>query len=163
MKRIACAQCGKVFFDYASNERVVCSVSCFRARRKANQSVAIRCPACFKIFFARLCEDRKTCSRRCAGLLTPVSPHMRGNNYNFRGDNVTKWAQYKRANQIKTAGPCERCGSSGEVVHHKDENLRNNTPENLERLCRSCHIAHHRVQLKAGQNEIADRTGGSPC
>src|ERR1039457_2882938 len=35
---------------------------------------------------------------------------------------------------------CERCGSSLNLeVHHKNEDIRYNNPENLETLCRSCH------------------------
>lgn len=29
-------------------------------------------------------------------------------------------------------------------VHHKDHNHRNNSPENLERICRRCHVREHR-------------------
>lgn len=50
---------------------------------------------------------------------------------------------------------CVKCGSVKQlVVHHKDgngrpkpEELKNNTLENLETLCRSCHIAAHRGDL----------------
>lgn len=39
---------------------------------------------------------------------------------------------------------CERCGSIINVdVHHKDGNHNNNTPNNLELLCRSCHMKEH--------------------
>ena len=44
---------------------------------------------------------------------------------------------------------CERCGSTRNVdVHHKDRNHLNNTPENLELLCRSCHMKEHRKVAK---------------
>lgn len=45
---------------------------------------------------------------------------------------------------------CERCGSTIDVSrrgtwagHHKDHNRLNNTPENLEVLCKRCHQIEH--------------------
>lgn len=48
---------------------------------------------------------------------------------------------------------CVKCGSSEKLtVHHKDGNGRgsqnpNNSMDNLETLCRACHIAEHRTEL----------------
>lgn len=40
---------------------------------------------------------------------------------------------------------CELCGSTKSVdVHHKDGDYRNNSPENLMTVCRSCHMKLHR-------------------
>ena len=40
---------------------------------------------------------------------------------------------------------CELCGKSGRLdVHHKDFDEQNNDPENLQVLCRSCHMKIHR-------------------
>ncbi|HEC61942.1 MAG TPA: hypothetical protein ENI27_06765 [bacterium] len=39
---------------------------------------------------------------------------------------------------------CERCGTTTNLnTHHKDEDLRNNSPENIQTLCASCHTKHH--------------------
>lgn len=39
---------------------------------------------------------------------------------------------------------CEICGKQGKLdVHHKDENSNNNDPDNLQVLCRSCHMKIH--------------------
>lgn len=52
---------------------------------------------------------------------------------------------------------CVRCGATEKlVVHHKDGQGRasgdpNNVLENLETLCRACHIAEHRLSLIAGK------------
>jgi 5-methylcytosine-specific restriction endonuclease McrA len=54
---------------------------------------------------------------------------------------------------------CVKCGSSEKLcVHHKDGNGRNvptrqknNNPENLETLCRRCHIKEHRAALLAAR------------
>lgn len=40
---------------------------------------------------------------------------------------------------------CVRCGSTESIeVHHKDRNRKNNSPSNLEVLCRKCHRSEHR-------------------
>lgn len=52
---------------------------------------------------------------------------------------------------------CVKCSAVKQlVVHHKDgngrpkpEELKNNTLDNLETLCRACHMAAHRPQLYA--------------
>lgn len=43
---------------------------------------------------------------------------------------------------------CERCPATESLcAHHKDRNWRNNTEENIETLCRVCHMEEHK---KAG-------------
>jgi hypothetical protein len=59
-------------------------------------------------------------------------------------DEASWYAAHRRARRLKPPGPCERCGKeAAPVVHHKDENWRNNNPDNLERLCQSCHLKEH--------------------
>lgn len=49
------------------------------------------------------------------------------------------------ARKIVPPGPCSRCGKpKAKDVHHHDENYLNNSPSNLERICRSCHVRGHR-------------------
>src|SRR5699024_2997435 len=57
-----------------------------------------------------------------------------------------KWfAAHKRAREIKIAKNCEMCLSTKNLdIHHKDENWQNNSPQNLQVLCRSCHTKVHR-------------------
>jgi len=45
-----------------------------------------------------------------------------------------------RAKRRKVLGPCERCGKPGTDRHHKDDNPMNNAPDNIEVLCRRCHM-----------------------
>lgn len=103
------------------------------------------CGQCTREFEADS-NTRKYCSTDCVRLAHP----MKHNKYAFREDSG-RWAMHKRANKLKPPAPCERCGGPGQVVHHKDENPRNNTLDNLERLCRACHINHHRHQLLAAR------------
>jgi len=58
---------------------------------------------------------------------------------------------------------CVKCSSSELlVVHHKDKsgrgnkNNHNNSPSNLETLCRSCHIEVHRSDLLEAKNNSKD-------
>ncbi len=42
-------------------------------------------------------------------------------------------------------GPCGKCGSAdASDVHHKNGDWRDRSRENLERICRSCHMKEHR-------------------
>lgn len=53
------------------------------------------------------------------------------------------------AHRIHGNGPCERCGRDARDVHHRDGDWRNNAPQNLERLCRSCHVTEHNRRRQA--------------
>jgi len=88
-----------------------------------------------KRFGARL-EDasaflkRRYCSRSCA---------------NSRGNwGASSTARHREAH--KSVGTsCARCGVKNRRfhVHHKDEDIQNNLPGNLETLCPSCHKREH--------------------
>lgn len=74
---------------------------------------------------------RKFCSLSCANTRQTVGYH--GNSWRAR--------QHLKTN-------CEVCGSDYLLAaHHKDENRDNNTPENIETLCVSCHTKHHHGTL----------------
>lgn len=53
-------------------------------------------------------------------------------------------AEHRKARMICPPGPCELCGATDAEVHHKNEDWRDHSPTNLQRLCRSCHMKAHR-------------------
>lgn len=102
------------------------------------------CPVCsaeFRVHFGA--KVKKTCGRReCSREL------MRRNEANRKGDAATRQAARGRARSAKPGNRCERCGHDGSESrlewHHKDRNVYNNDPENIEIPCRDCHEAEHR-------------------
>lgn len=80
---------------------------------------------------------RKHCSRRCMWKSIRANPRP-------RKENASHSAGHKYGRQTCPAGPCVRCGNQKAVVHRKDRNWNNNAPENLERICYSCHTKEHR-------------------
>src|SRR5690606_3770283 len=79
---------------------------------------------------------RKYCDRNCMAK-------------SFKGRKITDdpswYTAHKWAREIKKAEMCEIRGSTKNVeIHHKDENWKNNSLENLQALCRSCHVKTHR-------------------
>jgi len=60
------------------------------------------------------------------------------------------WAvTHKHARRMVPPGPCSVCGKPSALdVHHKNGDHRCNSPDNLQRICRSCHIKlHHSPRL----------------
>lgn len=46
---------------------------------------------------------------------------------------------------------CEDCGSTQNLdAHHKDTNIKNNSPENIKTLCHKCHASLHKRLRKLG-------------
>lgn len=54
---------------------------------------------------------------------------------------------------------CESCGATKRLhTHHIDGNERNNSPDNIQTLCGSCHNSHHHRARRAGLT-VAGRLG----
>ena len=67
----------------------------------------------------------------------------------LKGESMAGWmAEHRKARMICPPGPCEVCGAMNAEVHHKNENWKDHRLENLQRLCRSCHIKAHRSGKK---------------
>ena len=62
--------------------------------------------------------------------------------------NARQWARAEKMAKDRTGWKCERCGKRGKLEVHHTKRLHDGgdpyDPDNLEVLCRSCHIAHHR-------------------
>jgi len=66
---------------------------------------------------------------------------------------------------FRKKGFCETCQTKKATdIHHKDENILNNKPENLQEICRSCHMKLHKLRLEnpdcrlCGQELIINQT-----
>lgn len=97
----------------------------------------MRCPPCRRLHFLESCKKRwhRTYVKK---------------GYNQKGENNNAWSggsspQYYQQVAFKAHGrKCMRCGKKAVLVHHKDENRKNNSPSNLEVLCKRCHQLEHR-------------------
>lgn len=78
---------------------------------------------------------RKFCDRHCMASA-----------FDQRHSPEVGWSTaHYHARKMVPAGCCNRCGKpDASDVHHKDGNHLNNSPENLERICRSCHNREHK-------------------
>ena len=83
-------------------------------------------------------------------------PRMVGNKHAFIGDSRSdEQFRYESRNLIRHIKKCSICNkeknSRQMVAHHKDENIRNNDISNLQKMCRACHLNHHRSKVFAGK------------
>ena len=78
---------------------------------------------------------RKYCNQECMGKAFDAKPSK-----------TEKWSTtHYHARKLLPTGRCEICGkSSAKDAHHRDGDHRNNSPENLQRVCRGCHTKLHR-------------------
>lgn len=85
---------------------------------------------CLSVF-----SRRKFCNQHCMAQA-----------FDQRHSQKVGWSTaHYHARKMILAGSCSHCGKpNARDVHHKDGNHLNNSPENLERICRSCHNRVHR-------------------
>ena len=97
-------------------------------------------------------------SRTCKGCWQKgvAKPHLLGNQHAIKSgpksDNAHRW---RAREKVCPPCPCVRCGAAKAGVHHKDRDITNDNPLNLERLCQPCHLSEHRLELNAA---IRNRT-----
>ena len=60
---------------------------------------------------------------------------------NWKGDAITEKSGRSRAiRAFPMIGRCVKCGASKAERHHKNGNTADNSPENIEIVCRRCHM-----------------------
>jgi hypothetical protein len=117
IKRKSCVRCGKIFQPTG------------------------RCAK----FCGDICRDVTNAERSLAKRLAfRASPQWVGQgNRTPKGKNHPGYTGINNFPSFKK-DKCERCGSKKYLlVHHKDENRRNNKRSNAETLCKRCHQLHH--------------------
>lgn len=79
---------------------------------------------------------RKFCDRHCMALDFDRRPVRK---------NPQWMTAHHHARKLCPPSSCVTCGKTGRTdVHHKDFDWKNNSVDNLARLCRSCHLKAHR-------------------
>ena len=85
---------------------------------------------------ARAMAGRKQSPDHVASRVRRGADHPR-----WLGDEASRSAGHARAwRRYRDIGPCVRCGAEKSERHHRDGNTLNNEPENIEVLCRRCHM-----------------------
>lgn len=138
------------------SRRSTCSDVCAKAQR----SHPIRmCPQCSGAFRPKSSRTMY-CSRSCANLAHSRRMIGRGNSHFKTGTSYSHWFRSMRPLILQrdhmecvvcAASPTLTFARAGKtvqrsalVIHHIDEDVRNNRPENLITLCLTCHTVHHK-------------------
>jgi len=140
-----CLNCGKTFgakaYHGKENRQKFCCISCRRVYQSINkQRVTIVCDRCgkeFKVFPSRLkYGNPHYCSTSCAGNM------KRTENERFTRLKTTTWKEIRQSVITRDNSRCRICQSDKSlIVHHIDSwsKSKNDSPDNLITLCRSCH------------------------
>lgn len=144
-----CPSCGISFDSFPSQCRKTCSYTCM-AKMKERKEVR-DCQTCGKPFTCKRTRFDICCSWECR------VERLRGENHpNWRGGELPNyggdWVRAKRKVRKRDGNRCVRCGKTAEEngenmsVHHITayrtftDPFEANKTENLECLCRSCHM-----------------------
>ena len=146
-----CKICGKKFYIKPCHLKKgwgkYCSIKC---RTKAQvKGKWVKCSLCGKEIW-RTPKDFKRSKRNVFFCSVPCHCSWENKFVRF-GANSPNWisgisAYRDLMRRYKIPFKCKRCGISDKrvlIVHHKDGNRKNNTIENLERICCNCHAILH--------------------
>lgn len=91
--------------------------------------------------YCQILLDRERCNAHYHKTKVLIGrKHLVGENANGYKNGIALYPELAKTPGIK----CNRCGSKAFLlVHHKDRNRENNSPENLEVLCKACHQFEH--------------------
>lgn len=118
---VECAQCAKAFYKSKS--------------KLENSKSGL-------YFCSRICKDT---AQKIGGIKEIMPPHygLGNGKFSYREDAISAFG-----------ARCNRCdydkNIAGIVVHHKDRNRENNSLDNLEVLCATCHMVEHH-----GEEQVA--------
>lgn len=114
------------------------------------------CEVCGGVFVLRKLTQR-TCSARCRNALTSrESAERRGDLQRGRGEGRTyRKLRGRHEHRVLAERKLGRALRSGEIVHHRDEDRRNNAESNLEILPSQ---AEH-ARLHSTKNRVCDLPG----
>jgi uncharacterized Zn-finger protein len=160
---VKCPQCGEIFHPTNTNTRF-CSRGCaaswnknIEQRGQGNTRIA-KCLVCGKEY-KRNSKHQKYCSFLCAKSQRCGENNNRFNGYTNTNDRYLRYTanhpeypnQYVHDVVYKNThdnDKCETCGNQLELVHHKDRDKHNNEPNNLQGLCKTCHVKLHATEDK---------------
>jgi len=149
-----CAQCGKP----KNRNNKYCSAVCRNAARSVKPLKA--CPQC-GVMFAPKTSRSTFCSRECANRAHSKKMRGKGNPHYRDGTSYAKWFTEMRPLILeRDKHICVTCGQREQkrilywmkrpivrtnlIIHHIDENPRNNVADNLVTMCKTCHAVHHK-------------------
>jgi hypothetical protein len=93
------------------------------------------CEFCGKRLAMKGFSKRKYCDMTCTAKAFDAKPVK---------ERPTSTTAHWHSRKMIPPGPCMRCGNSNASdVHHKNGDWTDNRLENLERICRSCHLKEH--------------------
>ncbi len=67
----------------------------------------------------------------------------------WKGDLAVTHTKRDRTRRAFPLDVCERCGEPATEHHHRDRDVGNNTPDNIECLCDSCHKIAHQSPIRS--------------
>jgi hypothetical protein len=131
---------------------------CVNCGRSECNFIRERCPACYGYFHTHGFDRPST-----------IPPGFRwgADNPSWKGAAAPPDTKRGRARRLYALGPCERCSAPGYDRHHKDGDTGNNEPDNVEILCRRCHMQEDgRLAAFAEawrRSPTSRRTPSKPC
>ena len=155
LRKNHCPTCGG---PVPRSRKRTCSDACLQELREQS-SPSRTCEQCGNEFRPK--SSRTTyCSRDCANAAHSRRMIGRGNSHYKQGKSYAKWFRTMRPLILERDGNrCSVCAASpvltflrsgktvtrsALVIHHINEDVRDNRPQNLITLCVPCHAVHHK-------------------
>ena len=149
-----CATCKRAFQARVAELRrgngKFCSLKCSANRPRSPKPPNTSCSFCGTALYrspsqqARSKHGKIFCDRKCKENAQKDPSYGISPSHYGTGNGQHS---YRAAALSALPNKCNRCDYAKRVdvlqVHHKDSNRENNTLDNLEILCPTCHVAHH--------------------